>query len=300
MDINKKLLILMCMIFLIGIISAMPLITIDSPINSSFYQTSSVDLNFSVNESIDWCSYSLDNSANNTDIFNAYWTDWVASSITSGFAPSYEAITPSVFEYDNNWYIIAGENYGTFLGYVWTGSSWITNSTIIQGLTDVGSKPAPEVYEKDGSLNMIVASSDVDLGYTWNGTDWEINSSLVNGLTGPLGLYPSIIERNGNWYLYMGTYTAGVQGYDWNGTSWILNSSLTNGIQSDAHTTPSVFEIEGVLSLIMGGQSSSHIWGQSWNGTSWNTDSSVLSGIGSFNANTKPDVFQKDDNFYVS
>ncbi len=45
-----------------------PITTIASPTNDTTYNTNSVDLNWTVDESVNWCAYSLDDGVNNTDI----------------------------------------------------------------------------------------------------------------------------------------------------------------------------------------------------------------------------------------
>ena len=66
-----------------------PNISIISPVNNTNYFTSSLDLNWTSNETLNWCAYSLDSKANNTkicyfiaqDIENqaGYFGDWLTS-----------------------------------------------------------------------------------------------------------------------------------------------------------------------------------------------------------------------------
>ena len=63
---NKLLFYIMGLILLVPITFADLNITIWSPINNSNYTTSSVNLEWGTNGTIDWAAYNLDNGGNNS------------------------------------------------------------------------------------------------------------------------------------------------------------------------------------------------------------------------------------------
>jgi len=132
-----------------------PVITITSPENKT-YATKTIDLNWSANEALSWCAFSLNGAANDTSICPIKW--WGDSSTVSGLGDVGSASAPEVFQKDGTWYLIAGEDDVVFNGYNWTGSGWQGDSAIASGLGDVGDWSVPAVFQNDSTWYLITES----------------------------------------------------------------------------------------------------------------------------------------------
>ena len=91
---------------------------------------------------------------------------------------------PTVFLDGSTFKLISGEYNGNFYGWYWNGSTWISDSSIVSGLTDVGWNSAPTVF-LDGSTFKLISGEEYGkfLGWYWNGSTWISDSSIVSGLT---------------------------------------------------------------------------------------------------------------------
>ena len=92
---------------------------------------------------------------------------------------------------------------------------WVSNSTIINGLADVGSHSTPNVFELNN--NYYLVSGNIDgtfVGYVWSGSTWVSNSTIINGLA-DVGSYstPNVFELNNNYYLVSGNIAGTFSGY---------------------------------------------------------------------------------------
>ncbi|MCG8698668.1 MAG: hypothetical protein MI922_11495, partial [Bacteroidales bacterium] len=168
-----------------------PVVYIHSPVNGSTYG-GSVDLNWGVSEELDWCGYSLNGGANNTDIF-------------------YRAL--SRVGYFNNDTSLHGVNSVALEdGYLYVGSPGDTSFTVI----DVkDSKAIGQVgYFKDDYYFNSINSLDVDgdyaytVGYPWGSALFTIidisdraNPSFGSGPS--LSFNPASIHARDN-YTYIG------------------------------------------------------------------------------------------------
>ncbi|MBN2014476.1 MAG: DUF2341 domain-containing protein, partial [Candidatus Altiarchaeota archaeon] len=181
-------------------------------------------------------------SGESDGVFNGYqWngTQWVSnSSIVSGLAnvggEGYSS--PTVFQKDGTWYLIAGEWDGVFNGYQWNGTQWVSNSSIVSGLGDVGTHSIPEVYQKDGIWHLISGEQDgVFNGYQWNGIQWVSNSSIVSGLIKVTTISaPAVYQKEGVWHLITGEQYGTFYGYHWDAlnntpTTITANPALSDG-----------------------------------------------------------------------
>jgi len=176
------------------------------------------------------------------DLENAPMMVWHSdSSLVSGLgdigANSKPAIAYNITG-DGRWNLIAGEEDGVFNGYYWNGSQWVSDSSLVTGLGDIGSRSAPAIAYNitgDGRWNLIAGEFvGVFNGYYWNGSQWVSDSSLVTGL-GDVGYRsaPAIaynITGDGRWNLIAGEYDGVFNGYYWNGMQWVRDSSLVTGL----------------------------------------------------------------------
>ena len=234
--------------------------------------------------------------------FNASATTWVKDdNIISGLPDVGSHSTPTHFEYNGIEYLIVGSRSEGFTGYEWDVESWVSNSTIINGLPGAVTLAlyAPNVNYIDGNLNLIYGHQDGNFyGHTWNGTGWEVNSTIVSGLS-DIGesSAPDVFSYNGNYYMISGKVGGTFNGYDWTGSSWVSNSSIVTGLGDVGYTSkPSVYNDTGTLKIIIGeGNIGADFTGFVWNGTSWNIDNDLTSGLtGAANTaeyNSAPDVF---------
>jgi hypothetical protein len=139
------------------------------------------------------------------------------------------------------WYCIVGEGEGTFNGFNWDGSSWVSNSSIISGLGDVGSNSVPNVFNMSGTWYLISGRSNYGLfGFNWNGSSWVSNSSIIEGLYAP-DQYPNydhldanVIYMDGVYYciiIPLNGWTIGGYGHRWNVSIWENYSAISTGLQ---------------------------------------------------------------------
>lgn len=288
------------MFFLISFVSSAPLITIDNPINSSLYKISSVDLNWNVNETIDWCGYSLDGTANNTDILSLDLSVWNTSyndGLTTGLTSIPIRSHASFFEINGTWYAIIGFET-TYAGYKWTGSTWQSNASIINGLV-LFSWATPEVFYKNGTWYLISGDSGGKFsGNNWTGTTWQNDTAIINGLI-DVGQYasPSVFQKDGTWYLLSGSLST-IIGFNWTGTSWQSDTGIVNGLAGGSNIKPVIFEKDGTWYLIAGIYGGTFN-GYNWTGTTWQSDTAIIDGLGDVGSNPAPEVFEKNDTWYL-
>ncbi|MCK4528622.1 hypothetical protein KAW18_14725, partial [candidate division WOR-3 bacterium] len=96
--------------------------------------------------------------------YGYYWngSQWVSdSSLVAGLGIIRYSTTPAVafnITGDGRWNLISGRSGGKFYGYYWNGSQWISNSSLVARLGDVGSESSPAVafnITGDGRWNLI-------------------------------------------------------------------------------------------------------------------------------------------------
>ncbi|NOQ56001.1 MAG: hypothetical protein GQ477_04320, partial [Nanohaloarchaea archaeon] len=95
---------------------------------------------------------------------------------------------------------------------------WISDSSIVSGLGDVGSRSSPTVYNDSGTWKLISGEdSGVFNGYYWGGSTWTSDSNIVNGL-GDVGAHstPTVYNDGGTWKLISGEDSKVFNGYHWN------------------------------------------------------------------------------------
>ena len=232
--------------------------------------------------------------------------NWVANpSIINGLPTGFTGDfynTPDVFYKDSSWYMIKGVGDGYWRGFVWNGTGWKTNSTIVSGLTNVSFQPAPTVFFKDNNWYLISGNYlGKFYGFSWNGTKWLQNSS-VNASLPDIGdiSTPSVFYKDSSWYLISGANNGFFYGFVWNGTDWKSNSTVNNSLGVGSQSTPSVFYKDSSWYIISG--SNAGLRGFAWNTTTlaWATNSTIISGIPALaGIRISPTVFQKDGALYL-
>jgi len=177
--------------------------------------------------------------------YGFYWdgTEWVSNStISSGLtAGSNTAPSPTIC---NNctghaeWEIIVGYSNGSFNGFYWNGTSWVSDSDIVSGLGSVGTTSKPTICNNcTGHAEWELIAGEYDgtfNGFYWNGTSWVSDSDIISGL-GDIGIEstPTIYNNctgTDNWELIGGNYEGIFRGFYWNGTSWVSDSDIISGL----------------------------------------------------------------------
>ena len=193
------------------------------------------------------------------------------------------------FSGNNKWTAIMGEYEGVFYGYQWNGTSWISNTSLVTGLTDVGDRSSPTmIYNFSGNNKWTLISGELTTnynGYQWNETSWVSNTSLVTGLTAYGYDNPFLIYNfsgNNKWTLISGNLGGLFQGYEWNGTSWVSNTSLVTGLTDvGTNSYPTIvynFSGNNKWNLISG-STNNDFFGFTWNGTSWVNNNFLETGL---------------------
>ena len=87
------------------------------------------------------------------------------SDITAGLGDIGMHAAPIVFNMDGTWYLISGEESGSFYGWKWTGSAWESDRAIVSGLGR-SYYPTPTVFNIDGTWYLISGEYDGNLPAT--------------------------------------------------------------------------------------------------------------------------------------
>ncbi len=215
------------------------------------YSAPTIIYNFSGNEK--WTLITGDNGGT---LNGSQWngTDWIKNvSITNGLGDVGQYSTPTItynFADTATWTLITGETNGGFSGKQWniTNSIWVTNSTLVNGLGDIGARVLPVITYNFSSNNKwtLIAMDTTSysyFGFQWNGTSWVSNSTIVNGLSYDTSYGFGIVYNflnNGLW-----TFIGDDYGFWWNGTQWVLNFSLTTGLSVTAGQKNIIYNFSG-------------------------------------------------------
>jgi len=166
---------------------------------------------------------------------------WISSGIRTGLLGSGDngAFHHEFFIKDGQNYLITGKCAGTFVGYYWDVKlqKWVLDSSIVNGLTDVGSYAYPAVFVWNNTYYLIAGRNTGDfVGYRWNGTQWVLDNNIINGL-------PDYGSSSRVDVFYMKNPSSGISnlyliacagsdfyGYVWNGEEWVEDSSIVNGL----------------------------------------------------------------------
>jgi hypothetical protein len=210
----------------------------------------------------------------------------------------------------NGWTI----NEFPFIGYVWDGAQWVSDNSIVKGLTAYANGNDPTVgfnVAGESTFDMIIAGNSYSsrlepmegrgwIGYSWRGSQWVENSKLINGLPnfnedGGGNNFATLVYNllgDGKWDLIVDNYdNKGYLGFEWDGTVWSPQNILVNGLPNNEAVSPSgLFPVpyvaqgfEGGTVLFVGLASGGPMHGSiecfKWTGTSWKADLSLTYGI---------------------
>ena len=161
-------------------------------------------------------------------------------------------------------------------------ATWVSSSSIVSGLGDVGQNAVPTIYDDGGTWKLIIGEWDgVFSGWYWNGSTWVSSSSIVSGL-GDVGYAsaPTVYNDSGTLKLISGDKDGYFHGFDWNGSTWVSNSSIVSGLGDiGTYSTVDVYNDSGIWKLITGNNELTS-YGFDWNGSTWVSNSSIVSGLG--------------------
>lgn len=181
--------------------------------------------------------------------------------------------------------------------------TWLTNSSIINGLGAIPLYSAPTVFEMDNLFHLISGAANGNLyTYTSDGSTWSTNSTTQCGLNdvGSSSI-PSGFTFGGLHHLLIGSSTT-ITGKTWNGTCWADNASISSGLSSGKSI--SVVFKDGLLHSLVGvggDDYGGYLRGYSYNGTSWVRNSSVANGLESIYQYGwwYPNTFYKDSTWQI-
>lgn len=281
-----------------------PNITLDSPTNTT-YDTTSIDLNWSANESFSGAWYSL-NGGNNTD-FPFQWQSY--SDIISGLGDISSRSSPTIFQKDSTWYLISGyqdsdSGYTGFIGFNWNGTGWDADSSIVSGLpiTGMTNTESPTVFYKNSTWYLISGDSTGNFnGFSWSGSTWQTDSFINGSLSNVgAGATPTVFQKDGTWYFIAGKNDGTFVGYNWWVTdTWSADSAIISGLGDVGdNSAPTVFEKNGNWYLIAG-EFDGVFNGFNWTGSTWQPDYVINSSLGDVGFQSVPFVFQKDGIHYL-
>jgi len=198
--------------------------------------------------------------------------------------------SPTVYDDSGTLKLISGDNVGGFHGYYWSGSAWVSDSSIVSGLSKYDH---PSVFNDSGTLKLIGGDADGTFGgYYWNGSAWVSDSSIVNGLPDlDIKSTPTVYDDSGTWKLISGSST-GWHGYYWSGSAWVSDSSIVSGISGvgSGSPHPSVYNDSGTLKLITG-EYDGIFTGYYWSGSAWVSDSFIVNGLPDVGTTSSPTVY---------
>lgn len=181
-------------------------------------------------------------------------------------------------------------------GYYWSGSAWVLDASVINGLGTPGAGRYRKltIFNDSGTFKLIAGENDgAFYGWYWNGSSWVSDGTIVNGLA-DVGSEsaPTVWDDSGTWKLITGEINGTFIGYYWNGSAWVADSSIVTGLTKVGVTgwsVPTVWN-DGTLKLIAGADDAS-LTGWYWNGSTWVADSSIVSGLGGPTTYSIPHVF---------
>ena len=276
-------------LFLISPAFADPLVTVYSPENIT-YDVSTIDLNWSVNESFSFAFYSL-NGGENISLRLGEWQ--VDNAIVVGLPDVGGNSEPLGFQKDGTLYLIAGESSGIFNGFNWTGSTWQVDDAIVSGLGDIGTSSSPEVYYKDGTWYLISGEGAGTFnGFNWTGSTWQVDDAIVSGL-GDVGSQsnPETFYKDGIWYLIAGRNEGTFNGFNWTGSTWQADTAIVSGLGDVG--TGAISQIynttEGWYLIV--GESTGIFYGFNWTGSTWQADDAIVLGLGDVGSDSAPTLF---------
>ncbi len=223
--------------------------------------------------------------------------EWVPNTlITNGLTDLGDNPRPSVFDMNGTLYLIAMPTaYADApVGYKWNGLSWVSNTSIVNGLDAPSSFNTYRVYNNSGTFELYTVGNPPagsERGFQWNGTSWVLNNSLVNTIYGNLVLDEfscslcviNIFNLSGTKTAIVGSNTK-IAMLTWNGTHWNYNTSGSVDLGSPSQyrvTGGGIFQNGGNWNYITSNGTTSpyNYIGFFWNGTNWTTNSTNTEGL---------------------
>ncbi len=219
---------------------------------------------------------------------------------------------------DGQWSLIIGRANGwtvnqfPFTGYDWDGSKWVSDDSIVQGLSAYANGNDPTAgfnITGEGTYDMIIAGNAYSaslepmagrgwIGYSWHDSHWVENPKLIEGLPNfnenGGGVNFATLSYNltgsGKWDLVADNYdNKGYLGFEWNGTGWGTQNNLVNGLPFKEAFGPDCtfpvpcvaqgFEGGTVLFVGLAGGVHGSLECFKWNGAGWTADDSYSYGI---------------------
>ena len=219
--------------------------------------------------------------------------EWIPNFELNSSIPVTLYTKATVFNISNDYYMIRGLGDGLFDGFSWNGTDWVSNSTIITGLTDVGQYATPDILIMGDTINLIVGQATGLLYvFSLNVTTmtWAANSSLRNGInTWDVGSYamPAVLDNSSR---FMVSNSDGlIYGASWNGNAWAPTASLWEGLVDYGDNLVTIMDFyynnEQYLITFNGASGFKNFNASIWNGTQWLNDTSVVEGIDTLTTN---------------
>jgi len=208
---------------------------------------------------------------------------------------------PEVFYTNDRWQVVVTSTEGSTIprkyGYYWLDSTWVSESSIKNGLPDISVWLKTSIFYHDGMWKLITGEYwEAYHGYYWNGTSWVEDSSIVAGLPSSgteQRCAPEIFYHDDTWKMIVGLYSGGFTSFYWDEDSdvWIFDGSISAGLGDIGdNSVPAVYEEFGTLYLISG-RGDGNWNGFRWTGTSWVSDSTIITGLHDVSNYGSPSIF---------
>jgi len=218
------------------------------------------------------------------------WQD--DNAIENGLPGQYEYYYtgPDVFQKDGIWYLISGNASGNFIGFNWTGTTWQSDTAIVNNMEMVVERSTPTVFNMSGVWRMISGKYqytdpiDANQSQNWTGSAWQYDTVLASGLD-MTGRYqdPTVFQKDGVWYAIQGREDGDFRGFNWSGSTWQSDTVIVNNLGDiGGHASPTVFQMDDVWYLITGSLGADFYgfsWGYNSSGTLTSTTNTTSSNI---------------------
>ncbi|MDD5501927.1 MAG: discoidin domain-containing protein, partial [Candidatus Thermoplasmatota archaeon] len=214
--------------------------------------------------------------------------------ITKGLSTTEGYPAPTLFDMNGILYAIVAGAGGSYSGWLYTNSGWISNTAIVSGISTPAEHSGITVFCKGGIWYCIVTvgnSGTAFYGFKWMGSTWASNASIVSGLISSQShTKPSVFQMDGIYYLILGSAEGIYSGFEWMGSTWASNASIVSGlIAGSGWNYPSVFYKDSNWYAIIGKYNA--ISGFKWMGSTWASNASIVSGISISGSPQYPSVF---------
>ena len=161
------------------------------------------------------------------------------SSVVNGLPDVGSDSTITVFDINGKLHAITSNFSGTMNGFSKNGGTWVSNSTIVNGISSFGVRPNPVSFYLGTNLNILLTRSDGGYpvqGYSWNNGGWDDNSTIESGISsciGTDGSQPTIFNLSNTDYMIYGLWNEETQcGFNWTGSTWQQDDAIINNLGS--------------------------------------------------------------------